>query len=185
MRIRAYRSEDTSAILDIYKPFILEGPVTFETEVPELPDFQARLAGIAASFPFIVAEEKDQILGYAYASKYRERAAYRWHVETSIYLHNSERGKGLGVQLYSVLLDELCKRNFTRAYAIVGLPNPGSEKLHIRCGFEPLATHKNAGWKQGAWRDVLWLTKELYPCENPPQEPLMGPHDPETSFLVI
>lgn len=163
----------------------MNGPVTFETEVPALSEFEQRLSNIADTYPFYVFEANNCIVGYTYASKYRERAAYRWHVETSIYLHNSERGKGLGVKLYSVLLDELRKRHFTRAYAIVGLPNPESEKLHICCGFEPLATHHNAGWKQGAWRDVLWLTKELYPCDNPPSEPKMGPLDPKIEYSVL
>jgi phosphinothricin acetyltransferase len=184
LTIRAFNTEDSESILDIYKPFILEGPVTFETEIPSLPEFEQRLSGIAASFPFLVAEENGQILGYAYAGKYRERAAYRWHVETSIYLHESARGKGLGTQLYTILLNELEQRKFTRAYAIVGLPNPESKKLHIRCGFEPLVTHHNAGWKQGAWLDVLWLTKELHPCENPPAEPVMGELDPTIKFSV-
>lgn len=182
MKIRAYKSTDAEAILSIYAPFIIAGPVTFETDVPALSDFQRRLSAIAENFPFFVLEEDGQIQGYAYASKYRERAAYRWHVETSIYMHESARGKGRGLLLYRTLLNELTRRKFTRAYAIVGLPNEPSEQFHRNCGFLPLVTHTQAGWKQGKWRDVLWLTKDLHPAENPPQEPEFGPLNTETAY---
>ena len=175
MVIRPYHPADAQVILDIYRPFIEDGPVTFETEVPELSAFTERLNRIAAEFPLMVLDDGTRILGYAYASRYRERAAYRWHVETSIYMAPEARGKGLGKMLYLELLKELKKRGFTRAYAIIGHPNDPSEKLHQRCGFDHLVLHTEAGWKQGAWRDVLWMTCPLHQAENPPAEPVFAP----------
>lgn len=175
MIVRPYSPADASAILDIYRPYIEDGPVTFETEVPSLADFTKRLNTIAEQYPFMVLDEGGKVLGYVYACKYRERAAYRWHVETSIYMSAEGKGQGLGKKLYLTLLDELTKRRFTRAFAIVGVPNTASEQLHLSCGFKPLVLHEKAGWKQGGWRDVLWLIHNLYPETNPPEEPLFGP----------
>jgi phosphinothricin acetyltransferase len=173
--VRPFHEEDTLKILEIYKPYILHGSVTFETEVPDIVDFTARLSAIAEKFPFLVLEDNGEIMGYAYANLHRERVAYRWNVETSIYMHPAAKGKGWGRQLYSILLEELTRRNFTRAYALIGLPNEASVALHSACGFKNLVVHEKAGWKDNAWIDVLWMIRELHEFNVPPQEPVFGP----------
>jgi L-amino acid N-acyltransferase YncA len=169
--IRCFQPGDSTAILDIYAPFILNSAVSFEESVPNISDFEKRLKVIADKYPFFVFSDNREILGYAYGTKHRERAAYRWIVETTIYMHHSATGKGLGKLLYETLLAELINRNFTLAYGIITLPNDGSVQLHKSCGFSEMVIHTNAGWKNGQWNDVIWMKKELNPVSNPPLEP--------------
>jgi len=159
LHIRAYRSSDAPGILAIYRPFVLEGAVTFEIEAPGLEAFTQRLDAIAARFPFLVAESEGHIMGYAYAATHRERIAYQWAVETSIYL--SQPAQGLGRLLYEPLLAQLANRGFVWAYAVITLPNPASEGFHQALGYEPFALYKDAGQKQGQWCDVAWMRKRL------------------------
>jgi phosphinothricin acetyltransferase len=172
--MRTVEVGDVPRILEIYAPFIRDGAVSFETEVPDEEAFRQRVETIENRFPFLVWEEKDRVAGYAYASTHRERAAYRWAVETTIYMAPEARGKGIGVQLYSRLLHELTLRHFTIAYGIITLPNEASIALHRTCGFEHLTVHKNAGWKHGKWHDVLWMEKILNPFDPEPLEPFWG-----------
>lgn len=171
MRIRAYRSEDAPGILDIYGPVVATSSATFEYEVPPLEDFEKRLAAIAGRFPFLVAEASDgSIHGYAYATTHRERIAYQWAVETSVYV--KEPGKGLGRALYDALLPMLIERGFLWAYGVITLPNPASLALHATCGYESFATYEAAGQKFGQWFDVHWMRKKLNqaaPQLSPPQ----------------
>lgn len=173
--IRSYRNEDAAAILTIYRNYILGGPYTFETDVPHITIFTQRLRDIAAKFPFFVLEEDQKIIGYAYACAHRERAAYRWAVETSIYLTENNTGRGYGKLLYSTLLENLKERNFTHAFALIGLPNEKSIKLHESCGFQELSIHREAGWKNGQWIDVCWMRLNLAPAHETPAEPLFHP----------
>lgn len=172
--IRSYQQGDHQAILEIYAPFVRHSAVTFETEVPTAGEFATRLAGISEKFPCYVLVEEQEILGYAYAAAHRERAAYRWCVETSIYMKETARGKGYGKVLYGCLLQELTQRGFVVAYALITSPNEGSVALHQSCGFQHLTLHRFAGFKQGGWHDVLWMEKLLAPASNPPQEPVFG-----------
>lgn len=175
LQISPYRSGDHASILEIYRPYIETGAVSFEQEVPTLQAFADRLENIASKFPFMVLRDGDQILGYAYASTHRERVAYRWAVETSIYMAPESKGKGLGFVLYSRLLGELELRGFTHSFGIIAMPNDASAQLHAKCGFLHLALHEKAGWKMGSWHDVLWMRKELAAPQNPPAEPIFGP----------
>jgi phosphinothricin acetyltransferase len=172
INIRHFRDEDVTDILSIYRQYILHGPFTFETSVPEYSIFEQRLKAIAAQFPFMVLEENDKILGYTYACSHRERAAYRWAVETSIYISSNYLGRGYGKKLYGNLLETLKKRNFTHAFALIGLPNDNSIKLHKACGFEEQTIHRKAGWKNGQWIDVCWMRCELAAPLDNPAEPI-------------
>lgn len=170
--IRAFEPRDTASILTIYAPHVYNSAVSFEEFLPEKDAFEDRLIRIDAKYPFYVLEENNEILGYAYASQHRERVAYRWIVETTIYMRDSARGKGLGKLLYKKLLDELVLRNFTLAYGIITIPNDASIHLHKSCGFENLVVHENAGWKNRQWNDVLWMKKVLNAPATPPIEPI-------------
>ncbi|MBL7811007.1 MAG: N-acetyltransferase [Bacteroidetes bacterium] len=173
--IRPVLPSDTSAILDIYLPFVADTPVTFEYQLPGFHDFRNRIEAISLQYPFLVLEENGELLGYAYASRHREREAYKWAVETSIYMADNARGRGLGQTLYSQLLNMLVERKFTRAYGIITLPNPASEKLHARCGFRHLTIHEKAGYKLDRWHDVLWMEKNLAGETTPALTPFFGP----------
>src|SRR5687768_601066 len=126
MRILPYHSDHAPAMLNIYRPFIEKTSVSFEVEVPSESEFQERLSKIASRFPLMVLLDEDQLLGYAYASTHRERPAYRWAVETSIYMATEAQGKGLGYILYKNLLQELVARGFTHAFGIITVPNNAS-----------------------------------------------------------
>lgn len=175
VKIRPFRIEDSSSILEIYAPFITNGGVSFETTVPPLPDFEIRLKTIAAKYPFLVAEIDHKVAGYAYAGLHRDRDAYKWIVETSVYLHPDFRKQGLGEQLYQQLFDILQQRNFVWAYAGITQPNESSMALHTKMGFSVFATYLNAGWKNGQWYDVVWLRKPVNQASSPPPEPIFGP----------
>lgn len=172
LHIRSYSNDDAAAILGIYEYYILNGPYTFETSVPELTAFSARLDEIASRFPFYVLEKENEIIGYAYACSHRERAAYRWAVETSIYLAKDNTGKGFGQRLYKRLLTTVKERHFTHAFALIGLPNEKSIKLHSSCGFKKQSVHKKAGWKNGNWIDVCWMRCDLAAALEIPIEPI-------------
>jgi len=161
-------------IHQIYKPFAEDTSVSFEAESPSLEEFTTRVSGIAKKYPFLVLLENGIVKGYAYASTHRERAAYRWCAETSIYMADEAKGKGLGKTLYLALMNELISRNFTLAYGIITLPNDASVALHAACGFTDMAMHKNAGYKLGSWHTVKWMERELVPCAMNPKEPSFG-----------
>jgi phosphinothricin acetyltransferase len=163
------------SVLEIYRPFVEGSAVSFEISMPSADELAERFEKIASKFPFLVLTENNNVLGYAYASAHRERAAYRWCVETTIYMAASARGKGLGKMLYSALLNKLTERNFTLAYGLITLPNAASIKIHESCGFSNMALHKNAGYKLGQWHDVLWMEKTLAPFLTLQPEPIFKP----------
>jgi len=156
-RIRLARREDVPRLLAIYAPFVLRTPVTFETEVPGEEAFWERVRGVLAHAPWLVHEAPDgDIAGYAYAARHRERAAYGWCVEPSVYVADRHRRRGVARALYGRLLDLLRRQGFRHAYAGITLPNEASVALHEALGFRLLATYRSVGYKLGAWRDVGW-----------------------------
>lgn len=162
MLLRPYRSADTESILAIYGPVVAESSATFETEVPALNDFTERLARIAGRFPFWVAVDADgSVLGYAYGTTHRERIAYQWAVETSVYVAPRAHRQGVGRALYSALLPSLAERGFVWAYGVITLPNDASVALHAACGYTSFATYSAAGQKFGQWCDVHWMRYAL------------------------
>ncbi len=168
--VRPFSLHDAAGVLAIYKPFIEDSGATFETVVPSLESFVERMRLISERYPFFVWEEGGKILGYAFATSHRERIAYQWVVETSVYV--SEPGRGIGKVLYESLLAELSARGFVWAYGIITLPNHASLALHTHCGFEHFATYVHAGQKNGLWHDVVWVRKLLNPATPQLPEPL-------------
>jgi phosphinothricin acetyltransferase len=166
MRLRPFQPADSAQILAIYGPIIVHSSATFEVEVPSLHDFSERLARIAGRFPFWVAEDANgSVLGYAYATTHRERIAYQWAVETSVYVAPTAYRQGLGRELYGALLPSLLERGFVWAYGVITLPNDASVALHAACGYESFATYHAAGQKFGRWYDVQWARFALRPAE--------------------
>jgi phosphinothricin acetyltransferase len=171
MRLRAATPDDAAAIADIYAPFVTASVVSFETEPPQSKAMRARIEAAGSLYPWIVADEGGEILGYAYAARFRERPAYRFTVETSVYLRSGESGRGLGSRLYAPLLATLEAQGFTQAIAAITLPNPASIRLHERLGFAPAGSYRQVGWKLGGWHDVGLWQRPLAPAAAPPTEP--------------
>lgn len=154
--IRVARLEDAKEILAIYEPFILKTSVTFEEKAPELDAFKNRMQDILKSCPYLVCEVDGAVVGYAYASEYRTRAAYRWDREVSVYIHPDYRRKNVAKALYHALFRILEKQGFVKLYGVITLPNPGSIALHEAMGFNKMAVYKDVGYKLGRWHDVGW-----------------------------
>jgi len=175
MRLRAATPDDAAAIADIYARFVRETAVSFETEPPDEAAIRGRIEAGGDLYPWLVAEEEEEegvLLGYAYAARFRDRPAYRFVVETSVYLRAGAEGRGLGRQLYEPLLAMLEAAGFTQAIAAITLPNDASVRLHERLGFERAGTYRQVGWKLGAWHDVGLWQRPLAPAGTPPEEPV-------------
>jgi len=172
--IRFAVPEDAEAILEIYAPYILETVITFEYEVPSVEAFRQRMEGMMYDYPYLVWEEDGVILGYAYAHRQMERAAYDWTAELSVYLRRDVGGRGIGTALYSCLLELLTLQHLRSAYALVTSPNPPSEALHAKLGFERMAFFPALGYKMAAWRDIIWYGKLL--CDERTPSPFVPFH---------
>ena len=171
MRIRRATPDDAAAIADIYAPYVHESAITFETEPPGPAEIAARMTDGAGLYPWLVAEEEEgEVAGYAYAAAFRTRAAYRFSVETTVYLRPDAQGRGLGTELYRPLLDILERQGFTQAIAAIALPNAASVRLHERLGFRHAGTYHQVGWKLGSWIDVGLWQRPLAVAQVPPPE---------------
>jgi phosphinothricin acetyltransferase len=133
----------------------------------------ARIERISSTHPWLVAEQGGEVVGYAYACRHQERAAYRWAADVSVYVADGRRGQGHGRGLYEALFERLRRQRFQVACAGITLPNEASVALHERLGFEPVGVSRRIGWKRGAWHDVGWWQLELLPAgPQSPAEPL-------------
>lgn len=171
MHIRHITLADAKAVLDIYKPYIETTAITFETSVPSLEDFTGRIIAYTDKYPWLVAEENGKIAGYAYASKHREREAYQWSVESSVYVYELFQQAGVASRLYTELFTILKACGFINVYAGITLPNPKSYAFHTRMGFTDVGIYKNIGYKMGKWHDVAWLAKNINDHTDDPSAP--------------
>lgn len=153
VNVRAATEADAAAMLEIYRPYVEETPVSFETEVPSVDAFRKRMIG---PYPWLVAEMNGAVTGYAYAGPHRRRSAYQWCVEVSAYVQASHHRRGIGRLLYTELFEELRAEGFVNAYAGIVLPNEASVRLHESLGFEPIGVYRRIGFKLGRWHDVGW-----------------------------
>lgn len=152
---------DAKAILSIYAPYILTTPVTFETEVPSVSAFAQRIEEISGAFPYLLLFLDSELVGYAYAHKQAERAAYGWNAELSVYLRMDMRGKGLGRPLYQLLIDLLAMQGYVNVYGVITGSNAGSIALHEKMGFVSAGVHEKTGFKFGEWHDVVFMHKRI------------------------
>ena len=153
----------------MYRPFVEQSTVSFETVSPSVEEFAARITKAVAGWEWLVADQQGQLLGYAYASSHRERAAYRWSVEVSAYVNPARQREGVGMALYERLLASLASRGFCNAFAGITLPNEASVALHRKAGFVPVGVFKSVGRKFGQWQDVAWFQRVLR--ESPEELP--------------
>ncbi len=152
--IRPVRPDDALAIAEIYNHYIRSSPATFEEEILVADQMRQRIAETTQTYPWLVAEEDGRLVGYAYARRWRERAAYRYAVEASIYLDPAAVGKGIGSALLGALLAELRSGGLHCVMGGVSLPNDASVALLEKFGFRPVAHFKEVGYKFGRWIDV-------------------------------
>ena len=163
---------DAQPCLDIYAPFISDSSVSFEERVPTVEEFRERIRATTAAYPWLVLEVAGLVVGYAYASQHRPRAAYRWAADVTVYIGPEHRGRGVGRRLYTELFDRLRGQGIRTVCAGVTVPNEASVGLHQAMGFEPVGVYRRIGWKAGAWHDVMWLQLELVPATDAaPAEP--------------
>ena len=166
--VRLATEADAAAVAAIYAPFCESTPVSFEEAAPSVAEMAGRIRKTLEHFPWLVLDDGGVVAGYAYASKHRERPAYRWAVDVSVYVDARFRRRGVGRALYVALLALLRLQGYFKAYAGVALPNPGSVGLHTAVGFEPVGVYRGVGYKRGAWHDVGWYQLALQPeCLSP------------------
>lgn len=181
MNIRKATINDAQALLDIYAPYVKNTAITFEYDVPSLAEFTDRIKTISSQYPYLVAEEDGRIIGYAYAHDFYGRAAYRWSVETTIYMSKESRHQGLGRQLYLALEDELRERGFLNMNACIAYKEAADEFLpsdsihfHETMGFTHCALFHGSGYKFNRWYDVVWMEKMIGSHENGTAVPPKG-----------
>ncbi len=171
MKIRHVQIVDVESLLNIYKPFIETTAFTFETTVPSVEEFAARIQSYTEKYPWLVAEDEGKVIGYAYASKHRDREAYQWCVESSVYVMEEYHHSGIASKLYTQLFNLLKTCGYINVYAGITLPNPKSQSFHLRMGFEEIGIYKNIGYKLGKWHDVIWMAKVINDHSQNPEAP--------------
>ncbi|MEO5774220.1 MAG: N-acetyltransferase family protein [Sphingomicrobium sp.] len=167
--IRLATADDAPEIARIYTPYVETTRITFEEQAPDAPEIVRRMAN--PIHPWLVIEDGGAVAGYASTSPMRVRAAYRWSVETGVYLRADAQGRGLGRNLLAAHLDLLTLQGFVAAFATVGLPNPASVALHESLGYTLVGIERGCGFKLGTWADVGRWQKDLAPRAEPPSEP--------------
>jgi phosphinothricin acetyltransferase len=172
MEIRLATAADAGGILDIYAPYIENTSFTFETEVPSRQDFSKRITDYLQNWPWLVGEENGRIIGYAYAARYRERTAYQWSVESSVYIHDDFQQKGVARILYAALTELLRIQGYRNVYAVINLPNEKSVAFHEKCGYRYFATFEQVGYKLGKWKNVGWWRLILNDFNMDPDSPI-------------
>jgi L-amino acid N-acyltransferase YncA len=173
--IRLARPTDAPAITAIYVPYVTETVISFEMIPPTVDEMASRLEKTMAQFPWLVATEGDIVLGYAYAGKHSERAAYQWSTDVSVYLHKEWHGRGIGRTLYNALFTMLRALGYINVYGGITLPNPASVGLHEAMGLLPVGVYHHVGYKYGAWHDVGWW-------QGPLQDLVVDPKPPRALF---
>lgn len=161
MIVRDATAADSHACAAIYAPYVRDTAISFELEPPTPDEMARRIAAARRRHAWLVAVDGAVVVGYAYGSSFREREAYRFACEVSVYLDVGLRRTGAGRGLYEALLPRLAARGYRTAVAGMALPNPASVGLHAALGFEPVGTFRSVGWKFGAWHDVAWMQRPL------------------------
>lgn len=170
IKIRLADESDCQDMLDIYAPFVMDTTVSFEYEVPSYDEFKNRIVEIQVKYPWLVCEIDDEIIGYAYASTFNNRAAYDWSVDYSIYVRTVKHRMGIGTALYTCLTDILRLQGFYNAFAGITSSNKKSENFHRSFGFKSVGTYHNAGYKFNNWYDVQWFEYKIAETQNPPEK---------------
>lgn len=167
--IKTASLKDAPRLLEIYRPYVLKTPITFEYDVPTVTEFASRIETTLKKYPYIVAVVDDKIVGYAYTSPFKTRAAYQWAVETSIYLDLDYKGSGIGTALYQRLEEISKQQNIINMNACITYGNPESIAFHEKFGYKQVAHFTKCGYKFDRWHDMIWMEKML---GDHPKQPL-------------
>ena len=170
--IRLATPEDAAGILAIYARYIETTSFTFETETPSVEEFAERIKTYLLIWPWLVCEVDGVIAGYAYATRHRERTAYQWCTESSVYIHDDHQRAGIARALYTALFEILKKQGFRNVYAVINLPNDKSVTFHESCGFTHFATYEKVGYKLGKWKNVGWWRLSINEYGDEPTAPI-------------
>ncbi|MCL0054915.1 N-acetyltransferase family protein [Dehalococcoidia bacterium] len=166
---------DARQVAAIYYPYVINTPITFESEPPDGAEMRSRIESVMEKYPWLVCEHDGELMGYAYGSMFRSRSAYNWSVETTVYVREAAHGLGIGSALYSSLTECLRLQGFISAVGVIALPNEDSVYLHEHLGFQKDGVLPKAGFKEGVWHDVgIWWLLLSEPVEDP-RDPVMLP----------
>lgn len=161
MQVRLATVDDAEPIRRIYERYVLESPATFEITPPTVNEMERRISTVMEKYPFLICQKDGEIIGYAYASRFREREAYRFAVASSVYIRADCHAKGIGTELYAALFAILKRQNYLTCVVGITLPNEGSVALHRKFGFVEAGVLHSVGYKAGKWHDVLSMQKQL------------------------
>lgn len=170
--IRPIQSKDTEEVLSIYAPYVQNTSITFDYELPSKAEFIDKIESIRHDYPWLVCLSDNKIVGYAYGSKHRYKTAYKWSVESTIYVAQGFHRLGVARLLYESLFKILKSQGFFNVYAGVTMPNVSSEEFHKSMGFTEIGIFKNIGYKLGKWHDVKWFQFHLAEHIENPKEPV-------------
>jgi L-amino acid N-acyltransferase YncA len=170
MLVRRATTADAAACAAIYAPYVAETAISFEAEPPTAKEMARRIAAALERHDWLVLQDGDRVVAYAYGGPYKARDAYRWACEVSVYVERGRHRAGAGRALYEALFERLAARGYTMAVAGMTLPNEGSVRLHRAMGFEPVGTYRRIGYKGGRWHDVAWTQRSLATPADPPRE---------------
>jgi L-amino acid N-acyltransferase YncA len=163
---------DAPGCAAIYAPYVRDTPISLEECAPTEHELAARIQTTTLTHPWLVAQDGEDLVGYAYATRHRERACYRWATDVTVYVAPRSQRRGVGRALYETLFGLLRRQGFRMACAGITLPNQASVGLHEALGFKPVGIYRNIGWKFGAWHDVGWWQLKLGAAgADGPQEP--------------
>ena len=183
LKIRTASPEDTKELLDIYSYYVNHTAITFEVRTPDPKEFQSRISRTLKRYPFIVAEDREKILGYAYAGSFKDRAAYDWCVETIVYVAKEARRMGIGSLLMARLEDLLRQQKILNANACIAVPREeeddyltfDSMRFHKSQGYSLAATFHDCGYKFNRWYNMVWMEKMLGEHLKDPQPVILFP----------
>ena len=161
LEFRSATVADAACCARIYAPFVENSWVSFELDPPDDTEMAGRITRALHSHDWLVAESDGEVIGYAYGSDHRTRAAYQSSCDVAVYIDPDHSRRGIGRSLYEALLPRLKAREIHAAFAGIALPNDASIALHRAMQFEPVGTYKEVGWKMGGWRDVAWFQRLL------------------------
>jgi L-amino acid N-acyltransferase YncA len=175
LMIRLATPDDGARLAEIYAPAVVGSGISFELEPPDGTEMARRVGYVTTRTPWLVSEHRGVVVGYAYAGRFRERAAYDWSVEVSAYVDAEHHRGGIALGLYTSLFAALAVQGFHNAYAGVALPNEASIAFHLAMGFTPVGTYRRVGYKLGRWRDVSWFERTILPHADEPRPPRLLP----------
>ena len=175
--IRAATVSDAHELLAIYAPYVTDTAITFEYSVPSIEEFEQRMRSTLEKYPYLVAEQDGKIVGYAYATAFRVRAAYIWSVETSIYVRGDAKRRGIGAALYAALEERLAKQHITNIYACIAVPcgedpylTRDSVRFHERLGYRHVGEYEKCANKFGRWYSMVMMEKIIADHSDPQPE---------------